>query len=53
MGSRGVSNYGQVYMAQDSLVRQGEAARVQLWQAIDNETSEMRRQMTAKYKTQF
>ncbi len=53
MGSRGVSNYGQVYLAQDALVRQGEAARVQLWQAIDNETSEMRRQLTAKYNTQF
>src|SRR4029077_2337488 len=53
MGSRGVSNYGQVYLAQDSLVRQGAAARVQLWQAIDNETSEIRRQMTLKYKTEF
>jgi hypothetical protein len=53
MGSRGVSNYGQVYLAQDTLVRQGQAARVQLWQAINNETSEIRRQMTIKYKSEF
>lgn len=53
MGSRGVSNYGQVYLAQEALVRQGEAARVQLWQAIDNETAAIRRQMTQKYNTEF
>src|SRR5581483_11817047 len=46
MGSRGVSNYGSVYLAQAALVRQGTEARVQLWTAIDNETAEIRRQMT-------
>jgi hypothetical protein len=53
MGSRGVSNYHQVYMAQDALVRQGAQGRVKLWEMIDNETANVRRQMTAKYKVEF
>jgi hypothetical protein len=48
-----VSNYDQIYQQQDLLVRQGEAARIELWQRIDNDTAEMRRQMTLKYKTEF
>jgi len=52
-GTRGVSNYGQVYLQQDALVRQGAQSRVELWQMIDDQTADLRRQMTAKYKTEF
>jgi hypothetical protein len=48
-----VSNYDQVYMMQDKLVREGEAARIELWKRIDNETAAMRKQMTLKYMTEF
>jgi hypothetical protein len=48
-----VSNYDQIYMQQDQLVRQGEAARIELWQRIDNETDKMRKDMTLKYNTEF
>jgi len=52
-GTRGVSNYGQVYLQQDALVRQGAQSRAELWQMIDDQTADIRRQMTAKYKTEF
>jgi hypothetical protein len=48
-----VNNYNQIYQAQDNLVLQGNAARVQLWEKIDNETADIRRQMTQKYKMEF
>ena len=48
-----VNNYNQIYQAQDQLVTQGNAARVELWQRIDNETADIRRKMTLKYQTEF
>jgi hypothetical protein len=48
-----VNNYAQVYQQQLLLVSQGEAARVVLWQRIDDEVAGVRRQMTQKYQTEF
>jgi hypothetical protein len=48
-----VNNYNQIYQMQDNLVTQGNAARIELWQRIDNETADVRRQMTQKYRTEF
>jgi hypothetical protein len=48
-----VNNYAQIYQMQDQLITAGNAARVELWQRIDNETAAVRRQMTMKYKTEF
>ena len=48
-----VNNYNQIYQAQDNLVLQGNTARIQLWQQIDNETADVRRRMTLKYNTEF
>ena len=48
-----VNNYNQIYQAQDNLVLQGNTARIQLWQQIDNETADIRRRMTLKYNTEF
>ncbi len=48
-----VDNFHQIYMLQDQLVRQGAAARVALWQRIDNETADVRRQLTLKYNSEF
>ena len=52
-GTTTVNNYNQIYQAQDQLVTQGNAARVELWQRIDNETADIRRKMTLKYQTEF
>jgi hypothetical protein len=46
-------NFETVRKQQDALVTQGNAARVGLWERIDNETAEVRRQMTLKYKVEF
>jgi hypothetical protein len=48
-----VNNYNQVYQAQDNLLASGKAARVKLWERIDNETAAVRRNMTMKYQTEF
>jgi hypothetical protein len=48
-----VNNYNQVYQAQDNLLASGKAARVKLWERIDNETADIRRKMTLKYQTEF
>jgi hypothetical protein len=52
-GTTTVDNFDQIRSIQDALVLQGNAARVQLWQRIDNETAEVRRQMTQKYRVEF
>jgi hypothetical protein len=48
-----VNNFEQIRSQQDALVTQGNAARVALWQRIDNETAQVRREMTMKYKVEF
>jgi len=48
-----VNNFEQIRQQQDQLVTQGTMARVQLWQQIDQETANMRKAMTLKYKTEF
>jgi hypothetical protein len=48
-----VNNYAQLYMLQEQLVQQGAAARIALWERIDQETADVRRQLTLKYKTEF
>jgi hypothetical protein len=48
-----VNNYAQIYMQQEQLVQQGAAARITLWERIDQETADIRRQLTLKYKTEF
>jgi hypothetical protein len=48
-----VNNYNQIYQAQDNLVTQGNAARIELWKQIDDETAKVRREMTQKYRTEF
>jgi hypothetical protein len=46
-------NYEQIRGVQDAMVTRSKGARTQLWQQIDNETANMRRKMTLKYKTEF
>lgn len=48
-----VDNFAQVRQMQDTLVAQGAAARIALWAKIDQETADVRRMLTDKYKTQF
>ena len=48
-----VNNFEQIRSVQDALVTQGAAARVALWQVIDNETANVRRQLTQKFSSEF
>jgi hypothetical protein len=48
-----VNNFEQIRLQQDQMVSQGAEARVQLWQQIDQEVSNVRRMLTLKYKTEF
>jgi hypothetical protein len=48
-----INNYAQIYLMQEKLVQQGAAARIALWERIDQETADVRRQLTLKYKTEF
>jgi hypothetical protein len=48
-----VNNFEQIRLQQDQLVSQGAQARVALWQQIDDETANMRRTLTLKYKSEF
>jgi hypothetical protein len=52
-GTTTVDNFEQIRQQQDQLVSQGAAARIVLWERIDNETAELRRAMTMKYMTEF
>jgi hypothetical protein len=48
-----VNNFNEIRQQQDQLVTQGTMARNQLWQQIDQETANMRKAMTLKYKSEF
>jgi hypothetical protein len=52
-GTTTVNNFEQIRLQQDQMVSQGAQARVQLWQQIDQETADVRRMLTLKYKTEF
>jgi hypothetical protein len=48
-----MNNFQQVKAAQSVRIRQGAGTRLQVWEQIDNDTSNIRRRMVNKYNAEF